>query len=63
MIAVIGPSGEVTSAAASRVKGIGGQVAACVAARVGAAQFAPPAGGSATITIPIDFSLVPLPPP
>lgn len=52
--AKIGPNGEVLSATPS-ASGLSGTVVGCVVARVQSAQFAPPEGGGATITIPVTF--------
>lgn len=52
----IGPNGEVLSAVASGGDTLSATVKSCVSARVSAAQFAPPDGGGATITIPVTFS-------
>ena len=51
----IGPNGEVLSAAPSGGDTLSATVKSCVSARVSAAQFAAPDGGSATITIPLSF--------
>jgi hypothetical protein len=52
--ATLGPQGEVLSASPSG-GGLSGSVIACVATRVSSAQFAPPDGGAATVTIPVKF--------
>ncbi len=52
--AKLGPNGEVLSVSPAG-SGLNGTVMSCVAARVSSAQFAPPAGGSATVLIPVTF--------
>lgn len=54
--ASIGPQGEVVSASPSGGNGLSSNVIACVTARVSSAQFAPPDGGAATVSIPVTFS-------
>lgn len=55
--ATIGANGEVTAAKPLSSKGIAAPLASCVTARVSAAQFAPPDGGSSRIDIPILFKV------
>lgn len=50
----VGPGGEVLSVAAASTGNLGSAVA-CVRARASAAQFAPPEGGSAVVTVPVTF--------
>lgn len=52
--AKIGPQGEVLSVSPTGA-GLSAKVVACVADRVGRAQFSPPEGGGATIVIPVTF--------
>jgi hypothetical protein len=56
LTAKIGPNGEVLSVSPSGGSGLSGTVVSCVAARVSAAQFAPPEGGGATLVIPVTFT-------
>jgi hypothetical protein len=49
----IGPNGEVQSVTATPGGSISGDVASCIASRVRSAQFDPPEGGAATISIPV----------
>jgi len=51
----IGAQGEVLSATPAGGGGLPSAMIACVTARVTAAQFAPPAGGSAYLTIQLTF--------
>ena len=51
----IGPNGEVLSTSPTPKGNLSGAVISCVAARVSAAQFAPPVGGSAKVAIPVRF--------
>lgn len=51
----VGPDGSVASAKPGGVSGNLGSVVSCVVARARAAQFDPPEGGGATISIPIIF--------
>ncbi|MFO0550688.1 MAG: AgmX/PglI C-terminal domain-containing protein [Polyangiaceae bacterium] len=51
----VGPNGEVLSATPTRRAGLTDIVVSCVAARVSSAQFSPPTGGDARISIPIKF--------
>ncbi|NUP07186.1 MAG: AgmX/PglI C-terminal domain-containing protein [Polyangiaceae bacterium] len=53
--AKIGPSGEVQSAKAQPGHKLGDKVAVCVEQVVFSRSFAPPEGGSATLTIPVSF--------
>lgn len=53
--AKIAPNGDVTSAAPTSREGLSDQVVACLLAVVMRARFAPPAGGVATVTIPLTF--------
>jgi hypothetical protein len=53
--AVIGSNGEVQSAVASPGGTISGAVASCIASHVRSAVFDPPAGGMATVVIPIQL--------
>ena len=46
-------NGAVLSASPSRATGLSATAVACLAARVGVAQFAPPAAGSATVVSPV----------
>lgn len=55
LTARIGPDGRVVSVAPSGVVGLPENMVACLMARVNSAQFAPPAGGGATIVIPVAF--------
>jgi hypothetical protein len=57
--AAIGPNGEVQSVVPKDAKGLSTGVLACVTARVSAAQFAPPDGGSAKITVAVTFTPAP----
>ena len=50
----VGPGGEVQSVSASSSGNLGSAVG-CVRARASAAQFAPPEGGSAVISVPVTF--------
>lgn len=50
----IGPGGEVQGVSAASTGNLGSAVG-CVQARAAAAQFAPPEGGSASITVPVTF--------
>ena len=50
----VGPGGEVQSVTASPSGNLGSSVA-CVRARASAAQFAPPEGGTAVISVPVTF--------
>lgn len=54
--ASIGPTGEVVSATTKRVKGLSASVASCIKAVVSSRTFAPPEGGSATLSIPVTFT-------
>lgn len=50
----VGPGGEVQGVSAAPSGNLGSAVG-CVQARAAAAQFAPPEGGSAVITVPVTF--------
>ena len=52
LVAKIGAGGEVLTVTPSG-HGMPGEVVTCMAARVSSAQFAPPAGGAATVKIPV----------
>ncbi len=54
--AKIGPNGDVLAASPSGGDGLSGTVVSCIAARVSAAQFAPPSGGGATLIIPVTLT-------
>ncbi len=51
----VGPGGEVQSVSASPSGNLPGSVVGCVRARAAAAQFAPPEGGSAVVSVPVTF--------
>ena len=51
----VGPGGEVTSVTATPSGTLPASVVSCVQARAKAAQFDPPEGGSAAITVPVTF--------
>lgn len=51
----VGPGGEVQSVSASPSGNLPGSVVGCVRARASAAQFAPPQGGSAVVSVPVTF--------
>ena len=53
LTARIGPNGEVQSVSVSTSGTISGDVAQCIANRLRSAQFDPPEGGTATISIPV----------
>jgi hypothetical protein len=53
--ATLGPTGQVASVRVTTSRGLSGEVIACVTARVAAAQYAPPVGGTATVSIPVTF--------
>lgn len=55
--AQIGPNGEVLAVTESHTGILSGLVATCVQNRVSAAQFHPPEGGGATVTIPVTFKI------
>jgi hypothetical protein len=56
VLAKVGPNGEVLSASASGVSGnLSGSVVGCLVGRVRGAQFSPPIGGGATLSIPMKF--------
>jgi hypothetical protein len=55
--ATLGPKGEVIAASPTKGSGLSGSVFSCVTARVATAQFDPPAGGSATVTIPVKLEV------
>jgi hypothetical protein len=56
MTAKIDATGRVASVVPT-MNGLSDKVVACVAAVVGAAQFAPPEGGGATVVIPVTFAV------
>ncbi len=51
----VGPGGEVQGVSASASGNLPGSVVSCVQSRASAAQFAPPEGGSAVISVPVTF--------
>ncbi len=51
----LAPDGKVVVANASGGNGLSKEVISCVVTRVKSAQFNPPAGGGATIVIPVNF--------
>lgn len=51
----VGPGGEVVGVTASPSGNLSATVVSCVQARVGVAQFEPPEGGSAVISVPVTF--------
>ncbi len=55
LTAIIGPDGRVVSVTPSAPIGLPGNMIVCLIVRVSSAQFAPPAGGKATIVIPTSF--------
>ena len=56
IMARVGPNGEVLSASAAPAGSISSAVAGCVASRVRGAQFGPPRGGTAVISIPVKLT-------
>jgi hypothetical protein len=56
VMARVGPNGEVLSVSASPAGSISSAVAGCVASRVRGAQFGPPRGGTAVISIPVKLT-------
>ncbi|MCA9629845.1 MAG: AgmX/PglI C-terminal domain-containing protein [Myxococcales bacterium] len=51
----VGPGGEVQGVSASASGNLPGSVVGCVQSRASAAQFSPPEGGSAVISVPVTF--------
>ncbi|MCA9626363.1 MAG: AgmX/PglI C-terminal domain-containing protein [Polyangiaceae bacterium] len=51
----VGPGGEVQGVSASSSGNLPGSVVSCVQSRASAAQFSPPEGGSAVISVPVTF--------
>lgn len=51
----VGPGGEVQGVSASASGNLPGSVVSCVQSRASAAQFSPPEGGSAVISVPVTF--------
>lgn len=51
----VGPGGEVQSVSAAASGNLPGSVVGCVRSRASAAQFSPPEGGSASISVPVTF--------
>ncbi len=59
LIAKIDANGAVIAATSSGAVGLAAPVVACMTARVGAAQFAPSVGGTATLVIPVTVQIAP----
>jgi hypothetical protein len=51
----VGPGGEVSGVSASQSGNLPSTVVSCVKSRARAAQFSPPAGGSAVVEVPVTF--------
>ena len=52
----VGADGKAIRASIAKNTGVSADVADCVAAASGALEFAPPAGGSATVEMPVNFA-------
>ena len=52
----IGAKGEIVSVKAQRTPAVPAELATCLEAQMLSAHFAPPQGGGATLTLPLDVS-------